>query len=212
MRLLLSGCTATLNRIRHRYSDVLGTLITPATGNRLGERYGLPWAADNGAFTGFNEAAFRRLLARCKGGPPGCLFVVAPDVVGDSVQTLALFDTWESVVRNESGQPVALVGQDGAEDTEIPWDRFEAWFIGGSTRWKLSQASADLVQEARRRGKWVHVGRVNSFRRLMAAHDMGCQSCDGTGMSRWGDMHLEKFCKWVRRIKEQSTLPWENNG
>lgn len=205
--LLISGHTTTFARIVADYRDVLGCLTTPAAGNTVARclRSGLPWAIDNGAFSGFDRAAFMRLCERAY-GLPGCLFVVAPDVVGDARATLDAFPFWGGVIRNLCRQPVALAGQDGAEDLDIPWNDFACWFIGGSTRWKLSQASADLAAEAKRRGKWVHMGRVNSFRRLQAAYDMGCDSVDGTGMSRWGDRHLAKFCQWVRRLGAQPVL------
>jgi hypothetical protein len=59
---------------------------------------GFPWAADNGAFTGFDAAAFASLLGRVA-GKPGCLFVACPDVVGDARATLALFDIWQPVLK-----------------------------------------------------------------------------------------------------------------
>lgn len=206
MRLLLSGCTATLRRIEKHYRDVLGVLVTPSQWRNPAKvsAIGLPWGIDNEAFKNFDPVKFRRLLARSR-DLPGCVFVAAPDVVANARVTLERFWEWRGEL-SETGHPLALVGQDGAEDSDIPWDLFHAWFVGGSTRWKLSQASADLIGEAKRRGKWVHMGRVNSFRRLLAAHAMGCDSVDGTGMSRWGDLHLEKFCKWTRGILAQPLL------
>lgn len=206
MRLLLSGCTAALRDVQADYLDVLGMLVTPSQGisPEKASGSGLPWAVDNAAFSGFDAGKFRRLLRRCA-GLPGCLFVVCPDVVADARATLRLFGEWCLEVR-ASGHSVAFVGQNGAEDIDVPWESFDAWFVGGSTRWKLSQASADLVREAKTRGMWCHMGRVNSYRRLRVAIDMGCDSVDGTGMSCWGDRHLAKFCRWVRAIRAQPTL------
>jgi len=62
----------------------------------------------------------------------------------------------------------------------VPWDDFDALFIGGTTAWKLSEAVYQLCQEAKRRGKWVHMGRVNSLRRMRLAESFGCDSADGT--------------------------------
>ena len=186
MRILVSGGTRDLKAMYRRYPEQLGVLITPRNLSRVttaAKGLGAPWVADNGAFSGFDLAAFRRMLRRIR-GKPGCLFVVCPDVVADARATLARFGEWALEVR-ASGQPVAFVGQDGAEDLDLPWDDFDAWFIGGSTGWKLSQASADLVAQAKRRGLHVHMGRVNSMRRLRAAVDMGCDSCDGSSYSRW---------------------------
>ena len=207
MRLLVSGCTASLRRIEPDYPDVLGRLLTPALGNTPAScvATGLPWAVDNGAFSDFDEVKFRRLLDRIA-GLPRCLFVVAPDQVADAESTLILFDDWEQEIRHRCGQPVAFVGQDGQDALPVPWDRFDAWFVGGSTEWKLSRASASLMAEAKRRGKHCHVGRVNSRKRLRWAHEMGADTVDGTGMSRWGDIHLAKFCRWAREANGEGNL------
>jgi hypothetical protein len=135
---------------------------------------------------------------------PNCLFVVCPDVVADARATLSLFNEWALEVR-ATGQPLAFVGQDGAEDLDLPWGYFEAWFIGGSTRWKLSQASFDLAREAKARGKHVHMGRVNSMRRLRLALRFGSDSCDGSSYSRFHhrsiterpDMSLERHLRFL---------------
>lgn len=207
MRLLVSGATKTMERLAGRFAGCLGWLTTPAAGNRLDGLIGssgLPWAIDNGAFSGLDESAFRSLLTKSV-GRPGCLFVAVPDVVGNARATLDYFRVWSGEVR-ASGHPLAFVGQDGAEELEIPWDEFGAWFIGGTTTWKLSRASANLAAEAKRRGKWVHMGRVNSLRRIRTAYDFGCDSVDGTSMSMFGDRYIPKFCRWIESLDSQRTL------
>ena len=144
-------------------------------------KLGLPWCLDNGAFKAFDEPAFMRMLTHHQ-GLPGCVFVVAPDVVGDAEQTLIQFDQWQRII-HEMGYPVALAAQDGLENYPIPWDCFECLFIGGSTTWKLSLAAAGLVAQAKARGKHVHMGRVNGNRRIRYAQSIGCDSADGTGYS-----------------------------
>src|SRR3990167_9684407 len=52
-----------------------------------------PWAADNDAFSKWDEGRYRDMLVRIK-GRDGCLFVTAPDVVGDASETLRRFDEW----------------------------------------------------------------------------------------------------------------------
>lgn len=94
----------------------------------------------------------------------------------------------------------------GSEDLDLPWDDFQGYFVGGTTRWKLSQASFDLIAEAKRRKKWVHMGRVNSQRRLFAAYYASVDSVDGTGMSRWGDICLAKLLRWVVELHQQPSL------
>jgi hypothetical protein len=86
MRLFVSGASACLRR----YPDCpyLGVLVVPAAGNRVDARPapGMPWAADNAAFSGFDPAAFCRMVGRVA-GHPGCRFVACPDVVGDAAAT-----------------------------------------------------------------------------------------------------------------------------
>lgn len=183
-------------------SPYLGRLLSPRAGNvpRPGER----WAADNDAFLAWDEDRFISMLCRIE-AYPGCLFVAAPDVVGDARATLERFDDWwwEIVGR---GLPVALVGQDGAEDLDIPWDALDAWFVGGSTAWKLSAASADLVLEANARGKWAHMGRVNTQRRMRIAYDFGCDSIDGSGWSKFPDDYLRRDVPFLASLHRQKTM------
>lgn len=204
MRLLVSGNTRQVCELAACFPKHLGFLMAPNNGNRGSIlESGLPWAADNGAFSGFDAERFRRFLAAIA-LQPGCLFVVCPDVVGDARATLEMFGEWALEVRT-AGHPIAFVGQDGAEGIDIPWADFDSWFIGGSTRWKLSQASVDLVAEAKMRGKWVHCGRVNSMKRLRWAMRIGCDSCDGSSYSRFHhrtithrpDMSLERHLRFL---------------
>lgn len=183
-------------------SPYLGRLLSPRCGNvvRPGER----WAADNDAFLAWDEGRFLKMLARLD-NLPDCLFVAAPDVVGDAAATLDRFQDWRWEIVGR-GLPVALVGQDGAEDLDIPWESFDAWFVGGSTRWKLSEASAGLVAEAKRMGKWTHMGRVNSRRRMRIAYDFGCDSIDGTGWSRFPDEYLSLHIPYIGLLHQQGLL------
>jgi hypothetical protein len=215
MRILVSGGARCLQALYRQFPDQLGFLVTPSNLSWVAtasKGLGALWAADNGAYAGFDPDAFRRLLRHAR-GKPHCLFVVCPDVVADAAGTLALFRRWAPEV-GQTGQPLAFVGQDGAEDLTLPWEEFAAYFIGGSTRWKLSAASAQLAGEARARGKWVHMGRVNSMRRLRAALDIGCDSCDGSSYSRWAvkaeaarpDMKLERHLAFLRALRAQPVL------
>jgi len=177
-------------------TDLVARLISPRSGNKI--RPGERWAADNDAFLAWDEGRFLKMLNRVD-AKKGCLFVAAPDVVGDARATLARFWDWRYEIVGR-GLPIALVGQDGAEGMEWPWDAFDAWFIGGSTGWKLSAAAECLAREASSRGKWVHMGRVNSRRRLRHAAEIGCDSIDGTGWSRFPDKYLADGLRWIREI------------
>lgn len=184
----------------------LGCLLTPKNGNRIEGviETGLPWAIDNGAFAGFDPEAFTQLISKAI-GRQRLLFVVCPDVVGDAAATCFKFEEWSYLLRR-GNLPIAFVGQDGQESLPVPWEEVSAFFIGGSTEWKLSDHAARLASEAKRRGKWVHMGRVNSRRRMRHAAAIGCDSVDGTSASMFGDRYLRKYLLWLEQIDQQTVL------
>lgn len=207
MRIMVSGATQAVARVASRYPDALGHLLTPRNRNSVQSllRTGLPIVADNGAFSGFDDDAFTAMLSRLQPARDSVLWVVCPDVVADARSTAILFDIWEPII-SKARLPIAFVGQDGAEDLELPWDRMDCLFIGGSTCWKLSQAAADLCAEAKLRGLLVHMGRVNTLRRLRVAVDLGCDSVDGSCYSRWSDKFLEWAIRFLNGEKRQRLL------
>lgn len=208
MIVLVSGSTKTVRQIHDQHRNHLGILLTPKNRNSIKAvlKLGLPWAVDNGAFAGFDEIAFRRLLGKVA-GKPGLLWVVAPDVVGNARLTLFKFDQWRQELMNAS-VPIAFVAQDGLEDLYMPVENFDCLFIGGSTKFKLSQAAGDLAAEAKRHGKLVHMGRVNSRKRMETAMSMGADSVDGSSLSMFGDKYIHTFCRWARELEiDQAMQP-----
>lgn len=204
MLLLVSGSTRSVRECAGRYPDRLGHLLTPSNRNSVASvvNTGLWWALDNGSFSGFDPVLFRRRLGVVR-GEPRCLFVVAPDVVARARETIRLWMRWCADLA-ECGQPAAFVFQDGQEDLEIP--EAEAYFIGGSTRWKLSSAAADCARYAKTRGAWLHMGRVNSRRRMAHAIELGCDSIDGSSASMFGDTYIPKYMKWLTHLETQRVL------
>ncbi len=208
MLLLVSGATATL--ARHHGHPALGRLITPDNGNAIESLAPWTYGCDNSALgkDGINPDRLLRLwdqlaLAR----HPGLRFVAAPDAVmqtpdgprGDWSGTLWLWRCWRPALLARR-LPAAIVLQDGATPDTVPWDDVAAVFVGGSTRWKLSRAAELLVRLARARGKWAHVGRVNTFRRLARVEAMGADSFDGTQFSMFPDTHIPR---WLSRLELQ---------
>ena len=185
----------------YAHRDDLGVLVQPGTRCYL-EHYaalfGL-WGADNGCFARgefFDDAAWFAWIATIPAA--GCLFVVAPDVVGDPKATWERSAPWLGPIMR-LGLPAALCAQDGFEDLTIEWEAFDTIFIGGSTEWKLSQAAADVVAEAKQQGKWTHVGRVNSKKRFRWAADVaGADSADGTFLAFGPTVNLPRMLAWLR--------------
>jgi hypothetical protein len=203
MLLLVSGATRSLARLA---DPRFGLLFVPGAWNDAETLPALPWAADNGAFVRFDAERFVAMLKRLRARARGCLFVVAPDVVGDAAQTLALFTDWTPRIR-AYGFPVALAAQDGLTSAAVPWADLDALFVGGTTAFKLSPAMRALAHEAKARGKWLHMGRVNTRRRFRYALALGCDSIDGSRFSRWADTALPLAQRWLGALRAQPELP-----
>jgi hypothetical protein len=134
-----------------------------------------------------------------------CVFATAPDVVGDAAATLARSVPWLPRIR-ALGYPAAFVAQDGQESLPVPWDEFDVLFVGGSTKWKLGAAARLLVGEAKRRGKHVHMGRVNSYRRFRYAEAIGCDSVDGTFLVFGPEVNLPRLQGWIHQLDSMPAL------
>lgn len=187
-------------------SEGLPAMISMGQGDRAPAAG--PWAADNGRFnkpSAYTDEKYLRFLARHAWAADRCLFATAPDVMGDAAATLDLSWPLFRVVR-DAGYPVALVAQDGLEDLAVPWAAFDALFIGGTTAWKMSQGAEALCREAKRRGKWVHMGRVNSYRRLRIADDFGCDSADGTCLKYAPTENEGRILRWLEKLHRQTGL------
>lgn len=181
----------------------LGFIITPATGYRLPD--GIPWCADNGCFSQPESFDLDRYLAWLESRADqraDCLFAIAPDRLADAEATLALYVDSGPAIRS-LGYQAALVAQDGLELLDVPWDGLDCLFIGGSTRWKLSEPAYQLGMAAKRRGKWVHMGRVNGMGRLRAAAGAGFDSADGTKLAFGPDVHLPLVLRWLDTVNAQ---------
>ncbi len=200
MLLLVSGATRTPR------SETVGHFIVPKAWNdpaTLDLQHGR-WAMDNGAFSGFDEGAFVRML-EVFSEYAGCLFVTAPDVVADAASTRRRWPFWWRLISG-LGFPVAFVAQDGLSPEQVPWDELGALFIGGSTAYKESAEVRGLMAYAKARGIWTHWGRVNGKRRYELALKCGCDSIDGTGFSMFPDTNIPLAAEWKAAIGQQPEL------
>jgi len=205
MIILVGGATKTLERFPEA-----GALVQPRAGNSIASlaSSGRRWAADNDCFQRLDVEGYWRMLGRIAAADRSrLLWVAVPDVVGDAQETVNRWAEWYPQL-DHLGLPAAFVGQDGlgAIRDQVPWDRMSAFFIGGTTRWKLSHEAETLAREAKARGIWVHMGRVNSLRRIRHATEIGADSIDGTTFSRWPDRWIPKGLNWVRAEAQQGVL------
>lgn len=208
MRYLANPSTQTVRDVMA--AGRLDMIATPKQGNALPAD--VTWCADNGCFgQGYpgDDAWFAWLQTYTAEERSRCLFATAPDVVGDAAATLNRSMPWLPRIR-ALGYPAAFVAQNGLEDIDVHWDAFDALFVGGDTAWKLGPHARALVAEARARGKWVHMGRVNSERRLRYAAAIGCDSADGTYLAFGPDVNLPNVLAWLRGVNNQPALELGN--
>ena len=181
----------------------LGFLLTPDMGNRIPDD--APVAADNACFSnpeGYSDERYLAYLSKII--PSRWLFAPAPDVVGDHAATVARSRPMLRRIR-AAGVKVALCAQDGWSEGTTPWDEFDVLFIGGTTEFKF-RGGREAVRCAKARGKWVHMGRVNSEQRLRAAASIGCDSADGTFLRFGPDVNTPRLLAWLDRLHTQPML------
>lgn len=208
MIILVNGATKTIER----YPE-LGRLIQPRSGNsiELVASGGRTWAADNDCFQGLNVDAYWKMIINVsKADRSRLLWVTVPDVVGNAQETCNLWFQWRPQLAY-LGLPCAFVGQDGIEriPDQIPWDDMTCLFIGGTDSWKLTEHSEALMREAKSRGKLVHIGRVNTKRRLRDILLMSrnlADSIDGRSFSAWPDKKIPWMLRLIQREKPQGVL------
>lgn len=176
--------------------DRLGLIVQPGSYGTLEVAHFTYWAADNGCFSqgeSFNAEAWLRWLDNLP--RRGCLFAVAPDVLGDFEATLERSAPYLPLLR-EMGFKAAFVAQNGWDSGRVDWDSFDCLFVGGDDAFKMSDRAFRLAEEARARGKWAHMGRCNTKGRLRAA-TWQYDSADGTFVAFGPDNNLPILLRWL---------------
>jgi len=187
----------------------IGLMFQPGQGydkNRLAAFW--KFALDNGCYAqgaSFDAGDWLEWLAGLRRYRANCLFALAPDVLADYKATYNRSEPYMRTIR-QLGFPAGFVAQDGINEGWVPWDETDCLFIGGTTDWKLSEDAWAIAAVARARGKWVHMGRVNSFTRLRAARSALLDSVDGTQIRWRPDVHLPALHDWLDAVNGQHTL------
>lgn len=148
---------------------------------------GFRYALDNGAWTAhqkgepFDEAAFQRAHELLGASAD---WTVVPDIVAGGLDSLAYSKAW--LDRVLAVGPGLLAVQDGMEARHAAplLGPQLGIFIGGTTAWKLATLP-QWCALGRERGCVVHVGRVNSAKRIHLCAYHGATSFDGSSASRY---------------------------
>lgn len=150
--------------------------------------HGMPYGLDNGAWgcfqrgESFNAEAFRDLLSEYAAGAD---WIVVPDIVCGGLESLAVSLEWLPELRT-LGPTLLIPVQDGMTDEHLRnlVSGDVGIFVGGSTEWK-EQSLTMWGALARETGCYLHVGRVNSRRRIRLCALAGAHSFDGTSVTRF---------------------------
>ena len=198
--LVSSWYLAPTTSVRDADHDVIGLFETIGSLHNTALDEFRVWALDNGCFSGsWTEDRWRHMIAAYSPeSRDRCLFCVVPDVVYDCDATLAQFTHYAPIVRDH-GYPVALVTQDGLIPERVPWDEIDALFIGGSDTHKRGNEGMRLIVAGQNRGKWVHVGRVNSVYAIERLFWMA-DSWDGT-TGAISPRNIRPIAAAVRRVR-----------
>lgn len=182
-------------------------LIVSARGALRTEGFG--YGLDNGAWTAhqrgepFEPAAFERAVALLGADAD---WIVLPDIVAGGLASLDFSLSWLPRLRGIA--PLLLAVQDGIGKSDVA-DLIGpdlGIFIGGSTAWKETTLPT-WGQVARDRGAYLHVGRVNSARRIALCAAAGADSFDGSSVTR--------FAVTIGRLdaaRRQPALPFDGRN
>lgn len=163
---------------------------------------GVPWLLDNGVFTKkYNETNWLNQMTRYKLFADTCVGVAVPDVLYNSKETLILYKEYSPKI------PLCyrrlIVTQDGMFAKDIPWQDIDGVFVGGSNEHKLND-SFGIVSFAHTQNKHVHVGRVNSLKRMKRV--WFADTVDGTTLVfEWAtrDVKAQKFSNLADKLRSK---------
>lgn len=153
----------------------------------------IPYALDNDAYTlreKWTDTIWFKAMDKAA-NTIAPIWVLVPDLPMSRDGTL---ERWEKYapIASAYGWLLAFAVQDGMLPEDVPATAAVV-FIGGSTNWKWRS----LPMWASR-FKRVHVGRVNTIRRLWMCEDHGVESVDGSG---W-------FCGTIEGSQGRQLMRW----
>lgn len=167
---------------------------------------GFRYSLDNGAWTAFQRGepfdvdAFEAALALLGDDAD---FVVAPDVVLGGLDSLRFSESW--LPRLERYRLVLVPVQNGMapDDVRGLLGARVGIFVGGDAEWK-ERSLPMWARLAGELGCHLHVGRVNTVRRIKVCAIAGVDSIDGSSVSRFA-------CNLPRldAARRQTAMEWD---
>lgn len=180
-----ASMTGTLRNLAALDSAGWHVLLSPA--GSLNPK-GRPYALDNGAWTAhqqgtdFDIDAFMRAVDKVG---EFAEWIVLPDIVMGGQRSLDLSLSWlEKLAGLPSRLLIAVQNGIEVDDVRSYLNPSVGIFVGGDTAWK-EQTTPTWGSLARRRNCYLHVGRVNSQRRIGICAAAGADSFDGTSVTRY---------------------------
>ena len=151
----------------------------------------------------WSETVFLDFCEQLRWLPKKPLFLLVPDVPRSAEGTLNEWQRWEERLRKYD-LPLAFALQDGIELKQIP--QSADWlFVGGTDDWRYPRLPEIVAM-----GKPVHVGRINTPKRIWQCHGLGVKSVDGTGYfkgDRYCKQGLESYLRYCEQQLYQVTQP-----
>jgi hypothetical protein len=149
---------------------------------------GFPFALDNGAWSAYQRGvawdadAFLRAVQLLGARAD---FIIVPDIVGDARRSHKRSMAWFPFLLGHT-RTLLLAVQDGmSEEVLRPYLGANVGiFVGGTTPWKLATMGR-WGALAHRVGCYLHVGRVNTARRIARCAAIGADSFDGSSVTRY---------------------------
>ena len=75
-------------------------------------------------------------------------------------------------------------------------------FVGGTTEYKLGEQAVSAIRKAQELGKKVHVGRVNSKKRVEIFNSLKVDSVDGTYLIFGPDTNFPNLERWMKSAND----------
>jgi hypothetical protein len=148
----------------------------------------MPYSLDNGAWScfqqgkAFDDLAFLRAVEKMGEKAD---WIVLPDIVLGGLRSLDLSLAWLERLRGLPTPLLIAVQNDvHPDDVRSFLSPSVGIFIGGDTAWK-EKTAVEWGKVARKRNCYLHMGRVNSARRIAICAAAGADSYDGSSASRF---------------------------